>query len=290
MDLINQLSEVQWNELDSFDQNELNKAQKQLHKGIQFLAIAGKFLVSQRADDSHTNASWNSDKGFFLSNVIQNRVAVALSIEQFELRVTDETGIPIYTLHLHHKSVAEVLDWLKKSLGNEFVGSEKLKLKLHYDLPFPFNDSTKFEQPELDLLHQLSLHRTNFDYIFKRIAAHFDYASAVRTWPHHFDHGVYIPFKFDENGNPLQSLSMGYAIHDTLINEPYLYLTQWAKNLGINYSDVPLLKSGLWMPDKLNGAALSLSEIIQSPNQRQIILNFLNNTLQWSLSAKVIEQ
>jgi len=270
----------------------LNQTTEHIHTAMQLLSMAGKFFHTSSPDDGHTNAMWDVGRSCFSGRALSDAQGAILQLYPIEWKwvLTDNLGSTISELDLAGKSLTDGVVWFTEQIGDRVSDPHKLRIDYHYNPADYLLEHDQFPDLQREPAQLFADLRSLSDQFIKQYKKSFERASEARTWPHHFDHGVYIPFKFDENGNPLQSLSVGYAIHDTLINEPYLYLTQWAKNREINYSDVPLLKSGLWMPDKLNGAALSLSEIIQSPNQRQIILNFLNNTLQWSLSAKVIEQ
>ncbi len=267
--------------------SELNSAQNAVHHAAQFIAIAGKYLLEEQADDSHTNMAWNAEKICFVGREIQGRAKVALHLPTLSLKILGPTDLEIISYSLFGKTKAEALNWLKQALLLKQIDADALKPELHYNIPpHPVDSGDIFPEISKEILEELATHRTLIDIICKEIALEFNHASEVRTWPHHFDHGVYIPFVFDDEQNVEQSFSVGYAIADSIIPEPYLYVTQWRKNDSIDYSSAPKLESGAWLPEQLKGAALTLSEITNSDNQNNTIKAFLAATISWSVLKK----
>ncbi len=266
-----------------FSMNEINHAQSALHHAVQFIAVAGKYLLEEQADDSHTNMEWAKDSECFFGGLINNRAKVGLHVPSFSLKVFGPKNFELATLQLIGKTKEEGLLWLKQALQLKQMNAENLEMKLHYDIPDHETDSGKpFPEIDTQLLQELGNHRSFADQICNAIAKKYEHASPVRTWPHHFDHGTYIPFKFDNDGNATQSFSVGYAIADSVIDEPYLYVTQWKKDGKVDYSSAPKLKFGEWLPEKLKGAALRLSEITRADGQQKIVDEFLERTSKWS--------
>ena len=266
-----------------FSTKELNEAQLVLQHAVQFIAASGKYLLPKKEDDSHTNMEWDSNKESFFGGLISNRAKVGLHIPSLSLKVYGPSNIELAALEMIGKSKKEVLLWLKQALQLKQVESDGLSLDMHYDIPEHETDSDKsFPKINAELLKELANHRTIADKFCKQIASGNDHASNVRTWPHHFDHGVYVPFELDSDGNAVRSFSVGYAVADGVINEPYFYVTQWKKDGKVDYSDAPILEYGEWLPEKLKGAALSLSDILKMKDQEQGIQIFLDKTLGFS--------
>jgi len=266
--------------------SKLNEAQSTLHHAVQFIAASGKYLLEEKADDSHTNMSWDSGNKIFYGGSINNRARVGLHVPTLSLKITGPTGIELASLSLSGKTKQEGLLWLRQALQLKQIDASALELKMHYEIPeHPTDEAKPF--PELDsiVLEELANHRSIADKFCNDIFSQHAKSSPARTWPHHFDHGVYVPFRFNDNGDAIQSFSAGYAVADSVINEPYFYVTQWKKDEEIDYSETPQLEYGEWLPEKLKGAGLALSDILKMNNQEEGIKAFLNKTVGFSKDA-----
>lgn len=263
--------------------SKLNTAQLTLHHAVQSIAAAGKYLLEEKEDDSHTNMSWDAKTNTFYSDSINNRARVGLHVPTLSLKVTGPTGIELASLSLPGKTNQEGLLWLRQALQLKQIDSSGLELKMHFEIPeHPTDNDKPFPEINSVLLEELANHRTIADEVCSKIFANHAKSSPARTWPHHFDHGVYVPFKFDDKGEAIQSFSVGYAVADSVIDEPYFYVTQWKKVEKVDYSSVPELEYGQWLPEKLKGAGLALSEILKMDNQENEIKAFLDKTIGFS--------
>lgn len=271
--------------LKPMDMQALNKAQQSLHQAVQFIAIAGAHLSPPKDDDSHTNMAWDTDSESFVGNLINNRAAVALHVPSFSLKIFGPSNLELASLELHGKKREECLHWLSMALQLKQIDTEQLNLDMHYEIPdHPVMHGAAFEKADDELLSQLSIHRSIADRFAKQLLHQHEHASEARTWPHHFDHGTYIPFKFEED-DAIQSISFGYAIADSLIDEPYFYSTQWIKDGELDYDGAPELKAGKWYPKGLKGAALAISEVFHSTDAEKTIQAFLDTTTEWGLNS-----
>ncbi|MFY0696493.1 MAG: hypothetical protein JXR11_01415 [Balneola sp.] len=263
--------------------DKINTAQLALHHAVQFIAASGKYLLEEKEDDSHTNMSWDSGNKIFYGDSINNRARVGLHVPTLSLKVTGPTGIELASLSLSDKTKQEGLLWLRQALQLKQIDASDLELKMHYEIPeHPTNDAKPFSEIETPVLEELANHRTISDRVCNEIFSKHAKATPARTWPHHFDHGVYVPFRFDENGEAIQSFSVGYAVADSVIDEPYFYVTQWKKDEEIDYSETPELECGKWLPEKLKGAGLALSDILKMDDQEKGIQTFLDKTIGFS--------
>ena len=270
----------------SFVSPELNEAQNTIHHASQLVGIVGKQLVPQEPDDSNTNMEWIPAINTFAGHLVTNRIKVGFNVTEFAIKLLDPANFDVRSFSLDGKTFEDAFSWLKLELVMHGVKADDLNPALHYEIPaHGTDDGEPFQKPSDAVLTELSVHRTVFDAIIKEYAAQHEHASDVKTWPHHFDHGVYIPFKFDENGDAAQSFSIGYAMDDTLVDEPYVYVTQWKKEGEIDYSSTPKLVQGEWQPGGLSGAALRFSTIVQSDDQEAVIRSFIDKTVEWSLNA-----
>ncbi|MEP2447879.1 MAG: hypothetical protein ABJI69_11655 [Balneola sp.] len=263
--------------------DKINTAQLTLHHAVQFIAAAGKYLLEEKEDDSHTNMSWDSGNKIFYGDSINNRARVGLHVPTLSLKVTGPTGIELASLSLSGKTKQEGLLWLRQALQLKQIDASDLALKMHYEIPeHPTDEAKPFSEIDNSVLEELANHRTIADQVCNEFFSKHAKATPARTWPHHFDHGIYVPFRFDDKGEAIQSFSVGYAVADSVINEPYFYGTQWKKDEEIDYSNVPELEYGEWLPEKLKGAGLALSEILKMGDQKEGIKAFLDKTIGFS--------
>jgi hypothetical protein len=262
---------------------QLNKVQLDLHHAVQLIAAAGIFLLEKQDDDSHTNMSWDAKTETFYGGSINKRARVGFHVPSFSLKVSGPTGIELASLPLAGKTKEESIIWLQQALQLKQIDTTSLELKTHYEIPDHYTDQgVAFSGPDKMVLKELAKHRNNADHICSKVFSENPKASPPRTWPHHFDHGVYVPLEFDENSEPTRSFSIGYAVADGIVNEPYFYVTQWQKDNDIDYSNVTELEFGSWMPKELKGAALRVSEIFDMDDQEKGIKDFLDVTIRFS--------
>lgn len=259
----------------------LNEAQSTLHQAVQYLAACGSYFKEPKEDDSHTNMEWRMDTQQFVGGLINKRAHVAVHVPSLTLCVLGPGYLKLAGLPLTGKTKQEGLEWLKQALMLKQIDASGLSLNLHYEIPgHPTDHGGVFEiAPQYS--HELAKHRSFAEAILTPFCSKFDRASPLRTWPHHFDHGSSIPFEFDEEGKPIQSFNIGYAIADTVIGEPYFYVTLWQKNENPDFTDPPELKTGAWYPSELSGAALGWSQLVAGNNPTAVVQEFLDICIKW---------
>ncbi|MFY0593840.1 hypothetical protein [Roseivirga sp.] len=271
-----------WSLLSSEDPKSLAPAIEQIHRGVQFIAMAGKHYVKNVPDDSHTNLRWLPREEVLAGNWIRERngnFRFAIRSKDLTLIVYNANMEPASTFALNGKTNEEALVWVKEQLTSFGKDAALMKMDIHYDIPphetdngspYQFQNATRFAET--------AKHRANSDLALAYFAKAYKTASTVRTWPHHFDHGVYIPMVFDDAGNATKSFSIGMGIPDPASDEPYYYITTWSKAGDNEYKNLPPLPSGEWISAPFNGAVLKASEIVKSKSaaqQSKIVMDFL---------------
>ncbi len=275
------MNNFDWKPL-SLDPKSLAPAINMIHRGVQFISMVGKYYVENQADDSHTNMEWLSEHEVLAGNWANSpkgKFRFAMRPKDLRLIMFDEEMSEIDHYPLHGQVLSQILDWVKVRLHQLEVDGEQLKLDLHYDIPHhPTDDGAPFEYNDPELFAEMANHRANSDIILKAFAAQDKTASPVRTWPHHFDNGAYIPMVFDDQGNAIKSYSIGFAIHDEAIDEPYYYITTWSATGDNFYEKLTPLPFGEWLTTPFNGAILRASEFVNQPtphDQARVLCGFL---------------
>lgn len=268
----------------------MQEASNTLHHAAQFIALAGKYFIPEKADDSHTNTNWYPQKNWLVGNTIETpsgKIRVALDYPLLVLLISDIDLKPIFEVALDGKTRMEVFGWLQEKLKIKGLDVSAFKPELHYEIPdhpVMHGDVFKMKNP----LHymELAFYRTNGNLLLEHFTQQVKAGEPVRVWPHHFDDGSYLPLKFDENGAPTGSISLGMAVADLYYPEPYFYVTAWTSE-GINYENLPdLQKPGSWHKHEWVGQVLTASDIVKfdrAKEQLEVSFNFLEQAIENAL-------
>lgn len=268
----------------------LKPAIEQIHRGVQFISMVGKHYVKNEADDSHTNMEWLAAEEVLAghwANSPKGRFRFAMRSKDLTLLMYNQDMTVVDNCPLQGLNNAQILDWVKIHLYQFDVDANAMKMDIHYDIPHhETDDGVSYSYAEPGLFEEMARHRANSDLILKHFATQYKTASAVCTWPHHFDHGAYIPMVFGEDGEHLKSFSIGMGIPDEASEEPYYYITTWSKAGDNIYEDLAPLPAGRWISSPFNGAVLKASEITAKATineQVALVSAFLETGIQASL-------
>ena len=257
---------------------DLNDAMLQQHHAAQFIALAGKYLIPQQPDDSNTNMKYEPDGDLLVGNSMPNGMRVALHLTDLSINILDKNYNLKKEIALEGKSKQQVFDKLKQSLSDLGVDVTGFKNELHYEIPgHPLDHGAVFSVNDERYFTENTIYRHNAEIVLNEIANAHKQAEAVRIWPHHFDTGSFIPVSRNEKGEISQSIGIGLAIPDSMVNEPYYYLSFWSDKPVENLNNLPPLDAGQWMMPDWNGAILKLSEIAKedtTEKQYQLVESF----------------
>ena len=238
----------------------LNRATEQIHVAAQYLAMIGKYYVAPKDDDSHTNMGWDLTTKQFSSHGFSDQ-QMKLFLRPGDLRLgigTDAMNIEAQQ-DLNGLSQKEGSEWVRSQLARLDLDPDSFQISLHYDMPAygDFEDQT-FEILDDRSYRLFSEMRGWAKEILVQYKNQFSTAEDDRTWPHHFDHGCYVPLIKDKTGQVISSISFGLAIHDGLQSSHYLYVTHWATERS-NALKLPKLSAGRWEMERMHGALLPIS-------------------------------
>lgn len=255
-------SEKQWRPETLAFSDDMKDALQQQHHAAQFLALVGHHLIPRKADDSNTNMQYISEKDMLLGNLLPNGFRVSLNLTDLSIRILDKENNILKKIISEGKSKREVFDELKQELSSLGVDVQNFKNELHYEIQVhKLDKGAPFSVKNNRYFIENSIHRHNAEIILNEIAAKFEQSEPVRIWPHHFDTGTFIPVSQNEKGAVSQTIGAGWAIPDSMISEPYFYLSFWSEKPLKNLEDIQALKAGQWKMPDWNGAVLKLSEI-----------------------------
>ena len=280
-----------WQTLGEYTPKSLAPAIEQIHRGAQFISMVGKHYVENQLDDSHTNMEWLKDLEVLAGNWAKSPKGdfrFGIRPKDLTLLMFDVEMSEVDNCHLDGLTKSQVLDWVKVHLHQFDVDSEKMKMDIHYDIPHhDTDDGAAYQLFNAALFGEMAKYRANGDLMLRHFANQHKTASDVRTWPHHYDNGAYIPVVFGPEGEHLKSFSIGMGIPDEASDEPYFYITTWSKAGDNSYENVAPLPAGGWISAPFSGAVLKASEIVEAKTaeaQAKMVFDFLDAGIKASLA------
>lgn len=265
---------------------QFNRATEQIHIAAQYLAMMGKYYVPAKKDDSHTNLDWDPVTQQFASHPSGDQsISMFLRPSDLRLGIGRNPADLLAHLSLHGLTQQEGMDWVKTQLSKLDFDASVYQMLLHYGLP-PYGDLGQggFEMEEPGSFKRFSDLRGWAKKIIVHYKDTFATAQDDRTWPHHFDHGCYVPLTTDIDGHPSASLSFGLAIHDALQSSHYLYVTHWSSK-KLPDALPPTLSAGRWALAEMHGALLPVSMLLdkESAEQTEKAHRFMREAIKASL-------
>lgn len=248
------------------DLEQYKKAEAHLHVASQMISLTGKNLVEKQADDSHTTATWNSEKQLLIGRDFTldgNTLSVFVDPVEFALGLL-KNGTETERVSLDGLTYMQTVEPWKKWLTDAGFNGE-LDLKLHYDLPD--NDLYKFDafsKPDDAILSAWVRNRTLANKALSTLTESVGAPSNINIWPHHFDTGTYYELH-KTDGATDRSVGAGFNPADGMVDEPYFYIYGWYKDNEIDYSDRPSLENGKWITEDWKGAVLPIT-VVKNPN------------------------
>jgi len=265
---------MDWQTLKVKQSEDLAKASNTVHHAAQPVTIAGKYLLPEKDDDSHTSMRWLASKNWLIGNVIRFPdvyLHVVFDYATFSILIVDENFKILNRNSIDQKTKDEMFNWVKNTLCNYGIDAELLHDKLHFELPdHEADEGIQFKKPDDIFLKELAAYRTNGHLMISKFSKEFATAQPVRIWPHHFDEGCYVPLLFEAN-EVIGSISFGMAVADEYYDTPYLYVTAW-KNDEISYENPPeLVSPGKWHQTDWNGQVLPGAELVELSPEEQAL-------------------
>ena len=240
---------------------ELELALQQQHLAAQFIALAGRYIVPPKADFSNINMHYSAEKEMLLGNRFENEIHLGLHLVGLEIHIFDKQDKTIGQIELNGKTFKQGLDELRLKLIDAGVDVSNLKNEQPYSLPTDSLTEDKFSTHEISALKNAMILRHNAE-IITDLATRINGTEPVRIWPHHFDTGTFFATAQNKSGGAIQTIGLGWAMPDGMVNEPYFYLSFWSEKEIKNNSVLPSLETGNWMMPGWNGAVLRQNEII----------------------------
>lgn len=266
-----------------FDKS-IDDALQQQHHAAQFIAMVGRYLIEQQSDDSNTNMGFIPKMNLLMGNPLANGMRVALSLPEMKIRILDEYNNTKKVISLEGKTKQKVFNELAQNLVDLRIDVADFRNELHYEIPTHQldNGAAFIIENKNDFIENANL-RHNAEIILNEVAQLFEQEESVRIWPHHFDTGVFFTISRNEKEEPEQTIGIGFSIPDSMISEPYYYLSFWSERPIEGIKNFTKLNSGKWMMPDWNGAVLKHSEILAKKSafeQYKIVSLFFNQGIE----------
>ncbi len=258
-----------------FDKSLINYCEEYIHRAAQFLAMLGKNYVEQQEDDSNANVGFETKSSRLLSREVagDKPFSLALNVPDWKLEIL-VNGKVNDEIPLTGNKKEDLFNWLRDQIIQRGLNGEQLKYIDHYDVPDHLIDhGHAFPEVIPTTVDKWIIMRANAQVLLEDLNKLVGIKSEIRIWPHHFDTGIYYPL------GDQQAIGAGWAIADTLCDNPYLYIYAWDGNGTIDYSGVPELEHGKWIiTDGWQGAVLESTELVTVEKQFEAAKSFLKAT------------
>jgi len=275
------LNNPEWKTQSLVFNKDIADALQQQHHAAQFIAMVGKYLIPQKEDDSNTNMRYMPDGELLPGNKFPNEWQLALALTDLNLYLLDKEFNRKSEIQLNGKTKARVFDELKQTLADFDFDVSELKNEMHYEIPaHKLDKNLPFSSMYKNHFQENSAYRHNAELVLNEIIAGNKLAEPVRIWPHHFDTGSFIPIAYNAKNGVSKSIGIGWAMPDSMINEPYYYLSFWSEESNDGLKTLPALAAGQWMTPNWNGAVLRHSEIFlrkSAPEQYKLVKLFFTS-------------
>ena len=272
----------------AFNEN-IHQALQQQHHAAQFIAMVGHHLIPQKDDDSNTNMEFIPDEDLLLGNYLPNGMRVALQLAELNLLILDKENKVKKLIKLDGKTKNKVFVELAQNLADVGIDVTNLKNELHYEIPsHPLDKDAVFSVKDKKSFTENTHNRHNAKIVLNEISSLFEQQEPIRIWPHHFDTGAFYVISKNEKGEATQTIGIGFAIPDSMINEPYYYLSFWSADATEGLDELPSLPSGQWLMPDWNGAVLKHSEILKADSadvQHELVKSFYQSGIEILIQA-----
>ena len=241
---------------------------KMIHLAAQYLAAAGISFIAEREDDSHTNLGYSIDeKSFETWPLNDSGSKLSFDLARFELNWISRSESR--SLTLDGCSHTQVLEWISATCSAIKI-NKPYTYKFHYELPYPISDDYVFKTDREVLNREIRL-RSLAQTVLSQFLFQNQLISDIRTWPHHFDTGIF----FHLTANNEISIGMGLAIPDSVVDDHYFYASGYKGHDGLDTTGFAALAHGKWMQEGFKGAVLPASE-----SDERTVIEFLNSAME----------
>lgn len=183
------------------------------------------------------------------------------------------------------QTIGRKIETIEQEIEGHFselgLNSKGFTFKLHYNIQvYDFAEEVITQINEQDI-EEWKYYRGLANQACFRLLGYLQIDGEVRIWPHHFDTGIYV---VTDSGI---GIGFGLAMEDSLINDPYFYMSGYASESSLKFENLPDLKNGKWInTEKWKGAVLPMSELneLSTTYHDRATKDFMLDALNWYLN------
>lgn len=259
-----------WQQLTVYFNEEVESNLGQQYHASQFIALVGRYLIPKKPDGSNINMQYVPEKEMLLGNQHPDGWVIGVQLKDLSVQILNNKLEPVIDIPLKGKTFENGFQELKSNLEKLGVDVSGLLTKQPYELPTDsLKDGKYFSIGNKEAVRENILYRHHAGLIINEQAARFEDVEPVRIWPHHFDTGTFITLARNGKGDATKTIGLGWAIPDSMVAEPYFYLSFWSESQMEITDEFKTLPSGEWMMPTWNGAVLKTSEISTKPTANE---------------------
>jgi hypothetical protein len=250
-------------------------ARLQLHHAAQIIVSAAISYLAPRADDSHTALTWIGPAGALATESIttERDARIALRLEDLSLHILEGGQEAVGSFALPGQTTREAYTWLSRAVGRLGLQRERLTPRKHYTIPdHPVAGGAPFSTDIANALAELARYWSNAAGLLDETVRVTPGASAVRTWPHHFDIATLIALP-DTDAAGRRTIGVGQSPGDDSYAEPYWYVGPYPYPATKDFP--PLAGGGRWHTAGWFGAALPASDFVDAADQGAQVTEFV---------------
>jgi hypothetical protein len=228
-------------------------------------AFAGSFVAPEE-DDSHRSLVWSPEIGGFRSRGAELAESVYMVVRPLPLEVQIRAVGDVHRYVLPGHTLEEAWSWAAAELAL-ILGLPEVELRRpEFEIPdHRVAHHALFDASPM-ALEELSRWFDDAWLLLNRVRAECpEFASPVRSWPHHFDTATLLEFGRGPDGEP-RTVGIGLSPGDEDRNEPYLYVAPWPRPESAPEHELP---AGCWEESGWVGAVLPGRELVQGSAREQ---------------------
>lgn len=285
--------DFEWVHVGAIPPDELLPARTALHNAAQYVAAAGKSLLPERADDSHTSMVWSERDQALIGERVGNpeghdAFRVGLRLQDVTLLVL-ASGDFTAELSLEGRTLADGLDWLQSQVERFNGGPKKISLPTHYEILSPMNKRETFVIESREPYGELARYFANADRVFRSVREELPEVGPIRCWPHHFDTGGLLLLEPSKPAEEAKTIGFGLSPGDDNCGEPYFYINPYSQPDAAADRLPPLRGAGQWHTEGWVGALLPASQFTTLENpleQKALVVSYFRTA--WPAVSEIL--
>lgn len=258
-------------QLQSINGPKIKKATEQIHKAVQWIARVGNAYGDVKGNDRRINMDWNYREKYFYGYPFANHtLRLAFRPSNFTWQLLKDDFTVIDTFCGWNRTDEDVWEWLRINLAKRAINTDLLHYGVPYDLPYEFDMGKRAVYSQIDdvtlsaflKLRTLGMFMIQSALLFSGFS---EWEDNIRTCPIHLDTGCSIPVKPGKKKGASQTVSLGLAIPDQMVNQYHLYVSSGINNSVLNHNELPDLPAGgYWVSQEgWNGAVLPMNKLME---------------------------